>query len=367
MEKLSGLQAFSVLSLFLIGTSLFMGSAGGTMSDNWLAILVGMLYALPMMLAYGRLLVLYPGQDLFGILFAALGPWIGRVVSVFYIWFAFHLGSLVLRNFGEFNKSVAYTETPMFVPMLLVGLLCIWVVVAGQEVIGRTAAILFIGVIFVYLSVQLLSLPKYKLHYLLPILEHGWKPVLIHGFSAFSFPFAESVLFLTLFSSLKKPSQGYKVLLASLVLAAVTMILTSLRNTMIMGSDIAGSLYFPTYVATSRIQVGNFLQRIEGSSAVVFLSALFVKVSVCLLTACVGLSRVLGLKNYRSIVLQVGLLMVYLATFIYSSMMEMAEWAYDIYQYYAFPFQVVLPLLVLAVAEFRSYRKKPQQAATSGS
>ena len=38
--------------------------------------------------------------------------------SILYIWYVFHLGALVFRNFGEFMNIVALPETPMMISML---------------------------------------------------------------------------------------------------------------------------------------------------------------------------------------------------------------------------------------------------------
>jgi len=36
--------------------------------------------------------------------------------------------------------------------------------------------------------------------------------------------------------------------------------------------------------------------------------------------------------------------------------MEMAFWAYNIWQYYSFPFEVIIPLIIYIVAEIRNRR-----------
>jgi spore germination protein KB len=78
-----------------------------------------------------------------------------------------------------------------------------------------------------------------------------------------------------------------------------------------------------------------------------------VKSSICLLVACKGIQKVFNLKDYRSIVIQTGLLMVYFAYTVYDNSMVMKYWAFKVYSYYAFPFQVILPLIIWGVAEIK--------------
>ncbi|MEO3944947.1 endospore germination permease [Gorillibacterium sp. CAU 1737] len=362
MNRISNMQAVSVCVLFLIGSSLFMQNPGNQGADDWLSVLVAWIAYLPLLLLCGRLMKLCPAQDLIGILLKVMGPWLGRFVGMLYVFYAFLIGSMVLRNFGDFCQAVSYTDTPLLVPILMLGVLAIWAAYAGVEVLARTSAVLFVGVMLMFVVVSLLGLSAVKPHNLLPILEHGMLPVLKGGFTSFSLPFGETILLITVFSCISNIQRGSRPLLLGVGIAGFLSVYTSLRNTSILGSDIASSLYFPSYVAISRIHVGEFIQRIEGSSATVFLCALFIKVAVCLLLVSKGTAQIFNLKSYRSLVLQLGLLMIYLSTFVFSSLMQMIEAAGKYYPYFAFPFVAILPLVTWIVAEFRFGRGKRKKA-----
>jgi spore germination protein KB len=38
--------------------------------------------------------------------------------------------------------------------------------------------------------------------------------------------------------------------------------------------------------------------------------------------------------------------------------MEMQEWAFKVYRYYAFPFQVILPVMIWIFAEIKARKQK---------
>lgn len=356
-------QSISIVILFIIGSSLFMGTAGESGNSNWIALIFAMLLAVPLMLIYARLHAIFPGKDLYEMLLTVFGGVFGRVFSCLYIWYALHLGSLILRGFGEFSKTVALTSTPMLAPMLMLGLLCIWGVYAGLEVLGRSAKFLLLFTAAVLILVGLFSIPKFSFHHLLPLLDKGWGPVFADTIGSFTFPFAEIVLFLGAFGALPKKASAARILLTGLIVAGVTTILISLRNLLMLGPTILSGLYFPSYVAVSRINVGEFLTRIEGSAAVIFVIATFIKASICLYVACNGIAKVFKLKSYRSVVLQIGLIMSYMADFIYRDIVEMQYFAYHIYKIYAPPFQVVIPLLLWIAAEIMHRRASRNQPA----
>lgn len=351
-EQITDKEAISLMITFIMGTSLIIGLGGAAKQDAWIAGLLGIGMALPCFWLYSRLLACFPGRDLFDILELALGKVGGRLVTLLFTWYAFHLGALVLRNFGEFVNTVAMPETPLFVPLLSIGLVSICAARSGVEAQARVSATLLPVVLVVLGTVLLLGIHQMNISNLKPILEEGWGPVFKGAYAAFAFPFAETIVLTGIFSALKTPKSTYKVYFSSLLLSGIIIGLITLRNITILGQFL-GNPYFPSYMAVSRISVGNFLQRIEVTVAVVFMLGVFIKSSVCLLVASKGVAKIFNLLDYRSVVIQVGLLMVYLSYFIYDNIMMMKYWAFEVYQYYAFPFQVILPLLLLIVVEFR--------------
>lgn len=362
-EIIPGGQSISIVVLFIIGTALFMGVSSQSGNSSWLSLLFAMALAIPLMLMYARLHLLFPGKDIFDMLIVVFGPIFGRIIACLFIWYALHLGALVLRNFGEFSKTVALTATPMIAPMICVGLLCIWVVKAGIEVLGRSAKLLLLFTLIINLIIVSLAVPKFEYHHMKPFLDTGWLPVLMDTIGSFSFPFAEIVIFLGAFTSLPDKGSAKKVLLSGLLISGGFILIVNIRNLLMLGPEVLSSLYFPSYVAVSRINVGDFLTRIEASSAVGFIIAIFVKGSLCLYVASNGVAKVFKLKSYRSVVLQIGLIMIYLAKIMYKDIMEMQYFTYHIYKIYAFPFQIIIPVILWICAEIVVSRGKHKQAA----
>lgn len=356
-EKVTDKEAICILIIFIMGSTLIIGSGGQAKNDAWISGIVGVIMVIPMILIFSRLLSLFQGKDLFDILNIILGKTIGEIVSILYIWYAFHLGALVLRNFGEFINTVAMTETPMFVSLLSMALICIIAVRLGIEVIGRISAYFIPLLLFIIIFVQFLGVSQLQLNFLKPILGNPVSNILKGGFSTFSFPFAEAVLFMGVFSSLKTKKSHLKVYLWGILISGSILIIITIRNIAMLG-NMVGSFYFPSYAAVSRIHMGEFLQRIEVTVSIIFIFGVFIKTTICLLVACKGIGKVFKLENYRSIVIQTGLLMSYLSYIIYDNIMVMKYWAFKVYPYYAFPFQVILPIIIWILAEIKVRKNK---------
>ena len=95
------------------------------------------------------------------------------------------------------------------------------------------------------------------------------------------------------------------------------------------------------------------MQRIEITVAFAFAITALTKITVCLLAACKGIAHVFNLKEYESITIHTGILMAFLAYILYDNIAEMQKWAFEVYPYYAFPFQVILPVIIWITAEIR--------------
>lgn len=362
-ELISDIQGINLTVLFIFGSSLVIGTGGKAKGDMWIAIMLALFISAPILIIYARILSRYPGKDLYDILEEVFGKYLGRAFSLAFIWFSFHLGALVLRNFGEFMNTVGLPETPKIVPIIMFALICVLGVKSGIETLAKCSSYFIVGVFSLLVLLALLTIPNMKPENLLPIMYNGFKPVLQGAFAAFSFPFGELIVFMMVFDSLKTPSSSYKVYLMSLVIGGLVVFFISLRNVMVLGDDTIGSVYFPSYTAISRVNIGNFLQRLEITVSIVFTLSGFIKISICLLAATKGIAKLFGIKDYRVLVTPVGLLMANFAYLVYGNIMEMFDWATDIWAYYAFPFQVVLPLIILISVEVKAQLQKKNKQA----
>lgn len=352
-ETISDKQAISMMTMFIIGSSVVLGVGSEAKQDIWLAIIIGILFASIIILVYVKIHSLFPEKNLFEILNAIFGKYIGKFISLLYIWYSFHLGALVFHNFFQFIKVVSFPETPEYVPLVFMGIVCIWVVKEGIEVLGRISFLFTIILTIIIIFVVSLNSIVMNINNIRPMLYNGFSPVLSSAFSIFSFPFAETVIFLGTFNFDKSKNNPFKIYYISLFFGGAIILLVSLRNILVLGCSFLESLYFPAYTAVELIEIGEFIQRIEVAVSVVFLYAGFIKISSCLFCTLKGIENLFNLDSYKVIAAPVGLLMMTFSCSLYENIMEMQEWAFLVYKYYAFPFQVIIPLIILIAAKIK--------------
>ena len=353
-EVISERQGVILIILFILGSTFLIGSGGQSKQDAWIAIIIAISWSVVLLLMFSRILSLYPGKDLFDILQIIMGKYIGKIIGILMMWFAFHLGTLVLRNLSEFTNTLVLPDTPVVLPMVFFIILIIWCIKEGIEVLGRWSEFFIWVVILLFSTISILSISNMNISRLKPILSSGVQPLLKGALSSLSFPFGETVVFTMVFSNIAKAKNYKRTFIVGLLIGGGLIFLATLRNILVLGSDTISNVYFPSTMAISLIHLGQLLQRLEMVVTIIFLVCVFVKVSICVFAVCNGISKIFGFEDHRFIATPVVLMMLNFSFFVYGSTMETSYWAFNIWPYYSFIFEVILPLLIFIVAEIRN-------------
>jgi len=357
-EVISERQGIVLIILFIVGSSVLIGTGIQAKQDAWIAVIIAIILASLLVLMFVRILSLYPGKDLFDILTIVFGKYFGKLLSLPFIWFAFHLGTLVIRNFSEFTNVTVFPDTPVVVILIFFCILCIWGVKAGIETLGRWSELFVIIVISLILFVTVLGVTEMDINRLKPVLNNGYMPVFKGVFSAFTFPFGEVVVFIMVFSNISKCNNYNKVFLMGLIIGGLLIFISVLRLLLILGVNDIESAYFPSDISIGIIHIGELLQRMELIVTINFIVGVFVKVTICLLAVCKGITKIFDFNDYRFIVTPTVILMFNFSIFIYGSTMEMSDWAFKIWPYYSIFFELVLPFFILIAVELKNIKVK---------
>lgn len=363
-EVISDRQGIILVTLYLMGSTVLVGSGGAAKKDMWLAMIIAIVLAILLNLFYCKLLAAFSGKNMFDIAELAFGKHIGKIIILLYTWYALHLGALVLDNYGEFINIVGLPETPRVVPVMFFGILCAWVVKEGIEVLGRWGELFFAFFIVVLSITIFFAIPTIEINQIRPVLEEGLTPLIKGTIGIFAFPYAETVLFTMITPFYKDRKSIYKIYIYGLLWGSMILLLIVFRNLLTIGPSKIMMHYYPSYIAVGRIHIGEFIQRAQILITVAFLITGFIKISVCLLAAVNGAAKLFKINEYRNIVVPVTILILNLSFIVYDNIMQTIEWAPNVYPYYAFIFQVILPAITYIFASLRN-RKTGQVEQSS--
>jgi len=352
-ELISNKQGIALIVLFINGEASIYIEGICAKSDIWLAFLLGVVMAIPVILMFARLLSLFPEKNLFDIMEICLGKILGKIFIVIFTWFCFHAIAITLNDWVFFVRSAVLPETPGWVIIIVLGLACAYGVRHGIEVLGRWSEIFVVVTIFVVVVVFLMLIPKCEWSYLSPVMYEGMKPVIKGGFLTFVFPMTYIVGFLAVFSLSKEKNSSYKIFFYGLFIGSAILFVIYIGVILVLGPYNASSIYYPTYAKVSMINIGDFLQRLDILAAVVYVSGIFIQTSIFLLGTCKGFARLFAFPDYRFIVLPITFLAATLAIYEPESIMHYFEFGTEVWPYYVLPFETVLPLCVWVIAEIR--------------
>lgn len=353
-EVISKKQTIALIAAFILDGSIILPTAPEAGRDLWLSIIIAIFISCGLFWLYSEIQMLYVGKDLFDVCNLTLGKFIGTLLNILYIWYFLHLASLTLRDFGEFMSVLTMPETPKFVIMLVPCFISAYAVKKGIEVIGRFSLFSSIFTFTIIIILGILLTPEIDIKNMLPIMGDGIPRVIVGAWSAVTFPFGECVIFLCITNNINDSKLVKKSYFTGLAIGGLFLLFASLCEILTLGEEMYGSLYFPAYRALSRIRIGDFIQRLEIIGGLVLNVFGLIKISICIYASSIGISKILKVQDYTAIVIPVVLVMFNLSNILYENIMELVSWTSQIYKYYALPFQLFFPIIILIVSKIKN-------------
>ncbi|MGJ7919868.1 GerAB/ArcD/ProY family transporter [Neobacillus sp. LXY-4] len=358
--KISPFQFFCLVFMFELGSSIVVGLGLQAKQDAWLAILLGMANGIPLYLIYYYLFTQYQYISLTSYIQKILGKFLGIPLSFVYILYFFYIASRVLRDFGELMITSTLNETPLLavngfmIVIITYGILC------GLEVIGRTGEfVFFIMMVLIFFAIaSLFSSGLIKLENLAPFLESGWKPVISTVYKqTYTFPFGEMIVFTMILPYLTKPQSGWKVGIYGIVASGVILSFTIALEIAILGVNGVATSPFPLLETISRVEIGDFIQRLDVIVVATLIFGVFLKIMVFFYSGFAGVTEVLKLtkKKHKVIgTLAVSLLILFYSILMAGSFPEHIEIGLEkVPVYLHLPLQTGIPVLLFIITIIR--------------
>ena len=342
-------QASSLLTAFLV-TVVF--------QDSWLAVLMGGVACLPFIWVYRELMVMFPGKNLLHILDEVYGAVLGKVLGVAYLWFFFTLGALNLTDLGALTQGTILEKTPALVLTLLCVLVAAIAVRRGIRLVTRYST-LFTVTAFVIMGVSfLLVFSQLDIKNFLPMFDQPPMKYVQAVHIIATIPFGELVVVLMLNSNLKlTPKETTRYLFLAFFLGVVTVFVILVRDVAALGNTI-DMFTSPSLMVMRLFSLGVNLGRLEVLFAVVLVMLLFFKIMVLYYVAVIAAAQLLKVKEYRHLVLSIGVLMALYGMTLYPSAIEHSQSGPQLVPFLWAPLEMLIPLLTLVVAKLQRRRAR---------
>lgn len=356
-QEISFNEFIFVIIGFVIGSTIIIAPGLEAKNLTWLVMLISTCNGVVLAVFYFLLSQKNQGKSIVGICLNQLGPFFGRILAIGYIWYFFHLGALVVRNFSEYSIAVSFLETPLWFISGTFLVLIISLVRNGVETIVKVSQLLIPFVVIAVVLLAIVLTNKIDINNLKPLYTINLRIFLKTVFSTTSFPFGEIIVLTSLFPFVKMDKKNMLLFCGTLISTGLLLVVLILVTIASLG-PIAFEVTFPPFSAARNISVFNFIERIEVLSSISYTFTSVIKVGVCMFAVCIGLMEILNLNSYQGVIIPIGILMGNLTILIYQNSSEMFVWALEIYPYYAFPFQILIPMLLFGSSIIKGRKNK---------
>ncbi|CAH0309292.1 GerAB/ArcD/ProY family transporter [Priestia megaterium] len=360
--KISAIQLFALMFTFDLGTALIVSYGIPAGKDAWIAILLGMCGGILLFFIYYVLFRQYPNLPLTGYVRKIFGNYLGWVLGLLYCLFFLYTAARNIRDFGDLLVSSTLPETPLLAINLSLVLVICYVIYLGIEIVGRTAEVFIVILLLLGIGANFFVLVSgdVDFHRVRPFLEHGWKPILTTAFpSVVSFSFGEMIVFTMLLPYLNRPQLAKKVWLFAVISSGLILSWTAALNLSVLGVDVMERSTFPTLATIGKVNLFDFIERLDAIVVFTLLMTVFFKSSIFLYGAVIGIVDLFKLKDHRQLILPIGIILIFLSMTIASSFSEHLEEGLDInIKYINVPFLIIFPLFMLIISIIQNYIKK---------
>lgn len=355
--KISSNQFKKLVVLYSIGSSILItpgGIIGEAKQAAWLAIIIGIIIGLLqvwLLIAVGKL---FPNMNLVQCSEKVLGKWMGKFISLGFIIISFLNGGTLIWYVGNFFTSQIIPEMRIEVVNTFFTLVVIIGMYYGIEVIARASEIFFPIVIVAVTILVAFNIPNMKFENLQPIFESGVKPVLRGSIFFTNISHQPLIVFLMIFPAcIDDIKEANKSFFKGILIGGIIMLAITITCVLVMGTTISASQVYPTYLLAKQIHLGNYVERVESIISVTWFITIFFKAVLYFAGAVLGLTQILELRDYRSITLPLGMILVVLSFIIYPNVIYEGEWDTTTWIPYALTYGLIHPLLLLLVGKVK--------------
>jgi len=355
--KISSRQLLFLIAGFVQGSVLLVDfTVGITEHQTWMAILAGLAITTPFFLSYVALSKRFPGMNLVQINDMVYGRFLGKVVSIYYIFFFLMTSSFNIRDVGELYITFLMPDTPFIFLLAVFTAICAYAVAKGIEVLARVSHLFVVTGLFVIISTFILLVDQMDFSNFLPFFELPFVRLVQGVHIVTTIPFGETLVFLMIIGNLNKTEHAVKNAYIGLLIGAISLFIVAVRNTAVLGGTIT-IWTSASFQSIRLIDIGTVLTRMDFLIGIAQTVLIFFKCSLFFYALVVSLSKLFGLKSYLPLVLPLAGIEVIIAATVFQSPVDHAMITQNAGIIYSAPLVFVIPPLSLLIAKIRGLPK----------
>lgn len=355
--KITNHQLFALTVSQVCGTSIIIvsaGLAGIAKQDAWISVLLTPVFGMFFIWMYSYLGSLYPDKSYVEVICSVFGKWIGGFIAGVFIFLCLLDVPQITWYVGNFIVLEHLRRTPIYVINAVMTIALVIALLYGIEAISRSFEILVYIVSFLLLLSFILVSPNIQINNVLPVLEKGIIPVLKGSFLLSSYTTWPVIVLNMIYPShFDNIRISRKALFLGYIWASIIIFLSTVMSILVLGSSVSARSQFPIYILVREINIGIIFTRMEAIISGVWIITLFSKTVIYFYGGVIGFSQLIGLKDYKKIILPLGLICLVYSDIVYKDAMYEAEWDSVTWVPWIATFAIVLPIVLIIIYKFK--------------
>ncbi len=359
MNKKISTQQFAFLLFFLLqGSSLFYIPEAGAGRDAWIANILASLLGFYVLFAFLGIHNKFPGISVLRVSELALGKAAGKTLNLLFVCVIFTVALRYLHN-QVIILNIIYRGIPdiLFQSVLILAAACC--IYKGLINIARLAELFIWVSVFLFFLSFIIAYNLMDPMNLTPVLADV-KPVIAGAFYAFAWPYAELSLLAVFLPFISDLGEKKRFIYYWYFLAAIILLFKTAISIAIMGPEILMAARVPFYEIHRLIDFADFLRRVELFFFFPLLIMGFIASLLAYKSFLLGLKELFSLKQFRPLILPVGLLIIILTNYIFPSDLEYLQEAEKTLPLLTVPFYLFYPSIILLTSRIREKHIRKQ-------
>ncbi|WP_245855740.1 GerAB/ArcD/ProY family transporter [Paenibacillus rigui] len=356
--KVTGLQVFWMITVMELGMTLLMTFTPGLQAakqDAWLSMIVSGCIALLVALITIKLVRLHPDQTFIQFSQTIMGKWLGRIIIIVYLVQWYTIIPIVLRQFSDLLRILLLHQTPTIAIILVMVLLVVYVTYSGGiDGIGRCSEILGPLIIMMVLFVLVASVSNIHLKNLRPFyVDSGAKAIFKGALPSASY-LGHAVEFVMVSPFLHTPRKGGAYVVWGVIIAWIWVVLSMTMVILTVGVNLASKMWYPFFEMTKKISIFGFIENLDAIAVIIWISSVFIKLSIYMFVASYGTAQFLQVKNWRMMIWFIAPVVLVFALFPHNISEATGNYLNNYWVPLVLPVNMIgLPLLLLIVGKIR--------------
>jgi spore germination protein KB len=334
---------------WLVGSVLLTGSmvtfyqsvAQVAKMDAWFSQILPVMYAIFMSYVFKELVHVFPGKNLFEIVFLVCGKWLGGCINLILIAFLWLILIVDVKGLAHFIQASLLPQTPVEIVLLVFVLLLMSY--RTLEVAARVNEIYFPTNLLMTITVVFLLTNEYSGNRFEPLLSSGLTEIFVSNYMAVGL-YGDLFVFGAFLPIFVQPQLFYAAMKHGIIIVGLISSLLLLAVLAVMGYTITSRLNYPMLALVQQIHVTDFLDRVEIFMLSLWFPAFTIKAILSYLALLTAIGTFGGGRQHKPYNPAVGSLLVVLSLLTFRHVEELETFLG--YTYTTIVLLVQVPLLL---------------------